>query len=417
LTGVSACNRKSQASQQPRAATTVPVVLKAAKVMPVQRAVDVVGTLYGEEETVVSAKVPGRIIALYKDVGDKVAPGEPLVQLKQNDYQLAVNKAQLAMEEALAKLGLKELPTKDFDVTKVPTVVRARLQAENAEAKYNRGKQLFEAQPPLMSPQDFADLETAVRVAKSAYEVELLTTRALVAEAHSLKGDVDIAQQRLTDATTKAPSTPEATTELVDTGQAPGEAHSYVVTARYVNVGELVREITPCYRLVDDNPIKLRAQVPERYVANVKVGQKVKASVDAYAGVEFVGKVSRVNPQINLENRMFSVEILIPNDDHRLKPGAFARAAVETHVDPNVIFVPQEAVVSFAGVNKVFTVKDGKAVEVNVEPGEARVENNTYVEIASGLKGGENVVVSGTSKLATGVPVVVKTAGTTRSAE
>jgi RND family efflux transporter MFP subunit len=413
LTCVTACERKTQASQQARAATTVPVILKPARTQPVQRAVDVVGTLYGEEETVVSAKVPGRIIALYKDVGDTVKPGEALVQLKQNDYQLSVNKAQLAMEEALAKLGLKELPPKDFDVTKVPTIVKARLQAENAQARFNRGKKLFEAQPPLMSEQDFADLETALRVARSTYDVESLNARALVAEAWSLKGDLDIAQQRLTDATTRAPSTPEATKEPVDTGQVPTEAHAYVVTARFVNVGELVREITPCYRLVDDDPIKLRAQVPERYVAEIKTGQKVKTSVEAYPGTDFVGTVSRVNPQINLENRMFSVEILIPNADHRLKPGAFARASVETHIDPNVVFAPQEAIVTFAGVNKVFTVKDGRAVEVTVEPGDARLDN--YVEVASGLKGGENLVVSGTSKLATGVPVTVKTASTTQT--
>src|SRR3712207_6417752 len=137
------CDRKTQAQPPSRSATTVPVVLKPVKTLPVQRSVDVVGTLYGDEETVVSAKVPGRIIALYKDVGDTVSPGEPLVQLKQNDYQLAVTKAQLAMEEALSKLGLRELPPKDYDVTKVPTVVRARLQAENAEARYNRGKKLF----------------------------------------------------------------------------------------------------------------------------------------------------------------------------------------------------------------------------------------------------------------------------------
>jgi multidrug efflux pump subunit AcrA (membrane-fusion protein) len=141
---LSACERKTQAQTSARAAaTTVPVQLRPVQFMPVQREVDVVGTLFGDEETVVSAKVPGRIIALYKDVGDTVAPGEPLVQLKQNDYQLAVNKAQLAMEESLAKLGLTELPGKDFDVSKVPTVVKARLQRENAEAKLKRGKKLF----------------------------------------------------------------------------------------------------------------------------------------------------------------------------------------------------------------------------------------------------------------------------------
>jgi multidrug efflux pump subunit AcrA (membrane-fusion protein) len=419
VTTLTACERKTQAAGGAggRAATTVPVVLAPVKTLPVQRSVDVVGTLFGDEETVVSAKVPGRIIALFKDVGDTVAPGEPLVQLKQNDYQLAVTKAQLAMEEALSKLGLRDLPPKDFDVTKVPTVVRAQLQAQNAEARYNRGKKLFESKPPLMSEQDFSDLDTALRVAKSAYDVEVLTARSLVAQAWSLKGDLDIASQRLTDATTRAPSTPEATTQPVDTGRAPGEAHAYVVTARFVNVGELVREITPCYRLVDDNPIKLRAKVPERYVAEIKVGQKVKANVEAYPKVDFQGTVSRVNPQIEPENRTFSIEVLIPNDDHRLKPGAFARASVQTRVDDRVVFVPQESVITFAGVNKVFTVKNDKAVEVNVDPGESRAENNAYVEIVSGLKGGESVVVSGTSKLATGVPVTLRAASTTRSSD
>ena len=253
-TSLAACDRKSQANTRGPAAA-VPVVLKPVRTLPVQRTVDVVGTLYGEEETVVSAKVPGRIIALYKDVGDVVAPGEPLVQLKQNDYQLAVNKAQLAMEEALSKLGLTELPPKDFDVRKIPPVVKARLQMENAQSRYNRGKKLFESVPPLMSEQDFSDLETTLRVATATFEVELLAAKTLVAQALALKGDVDIAAQRLTDATTRAPSTPEATTQPVDTGRVFSQPHSYVVTARFVNVGELVREITPRWGSLARRPV------------------------------------------------------------------------------------------------------------------------------------------------------------------
>jgi RND family efflux transporter MFP subunit len=412
---LTACERKGQAQTTSRGATTVPVTLRAAQMMPVQRSVDVVGTLFGDEETVVSAKVPGRIIALYKDIGDTVAPGEPLVQLKPNDYQLNVAKAQLALEESLAKLGLKELPVKDFDVTKIPTVVKARLQTENAEAKYKRGKKLFESKPPLMSEQDFSDLETAVSVAKTSYDVELLTARTLVAQAWSFKGDLDIANQRLNDATTRAPSTSDATTQPVDTGKAPGEPHTYVVTARYVNVGELVKEITPCYRLVDDTPIKLRAKVPERYVSEIQVGQKVKTSVEAYAGTDFFGSVARINPQIDPDNRTFSIEVLIPNNDHRLKPGSFARASVQTRVDENVAFAPREALVTFAGVEKVFTVRDGKAVEIDVKPGDAHSPDNTYVEVTSGLKGNEQLVTKGTNKLANGVPVEVQAPTTTQA--
>jgi membrane fusion protein (multidrug efflux system) len=168
--------------------------------------------------------------------------------------------------------------------------------------------------------------------------------------------------------------------------------------------------------LVDDTPIKLRAKVPERYVADIKTGQKVKANVEAYPGVDFWGTVSRVNPQIDPDNRTFGLEVLIPNDDHRLKPGAFARANVQTHIDANVVFAPQEAVIAFAGVNKVFSVKDAKAVEIGVEPGDARSPDGNYVEIASGLKGSEQLVVSGTSKLASGVPVVIRPPATTQSA-
>ncbi len=414
---LTACDKKVQA-QGAKTPPIVTVTLAPARLDKVQRTVDVVGTLFADEESVVSAKVPGRIIKLYKDIGDSVQPGEPLVQLKPNDYLLAVNKAQLAMEQALAKVGLKELPPKDFDVTKVPTVVKARLQAENAQAKYNRAKKLFEATPPLMSEQDYADLATALSVAQSSYDVELLVSRGLVAEAWSLKGDLDIAQQRLTDATTRAPSTIDPKDLSAGAGTPPEKAkRSFVVTHKYVNEGELVREITPCFRLIDDNPIKLRAKVPERYVADIAIGQKVKANVDAYPGTDFLGAVSRINPQVDADNRTFSIEVLIPNDDHRLKPGSFSRAAVQTHVDNNVVFAPQNAIITFAGVTKVFKVESNKAAEVSIETGEAQSADNRYVEIVRGLKGNEQLVIEGASKLAGGMTVSIKAPATQASTQ
>jgi membrane fusion protein (multidrug efflux system) len=179
----------------------------------------------------------------------------------------------------------------------------------------------------------------------------------------------------------------------------------------------LVHEITPCYRLVDDTPIKLRAKVPERYVAEIQVGQKVKTNVEAYPGTDFDGAVSRINPQIDPDNRTFSIEVLIPNNDHRLKPGSFARASVQTRTDSKVVFAPRAAVVTFAGVEKVFTVRDGKAVEIDVKPGDAHSPDNTYVEMTTGLKGNEELVIKGVNKLANGVPVVVRPATTQTNAD
>ena len=78
-----------------------------------------------------------------------------------------------------------------------------------------------------------------------------------------------------------------------------------------------------------------------------------------------------------------------------------------THTGEQVTFAPQNAVVSFAGVSKLFTVKDGKAVEALVRTG---VTDGELVEIVEGFKGAGEVVVSGAARLATGTPVEVRAA-------
>ena len=122
------------------------------------------------------------------------------------------------------------------------------------------------------------------------------------------------------DATTR-PQHARGDDPAVDTGGARRRPH----VRRHGALRERRRtgaEITACYRLVDDNPIKLPRKVPERYVAEIKVGQKVKTNVESYPGVDFGATVSRINPQIDPDNRTFSIEVLIPNDDHRLKAGS-----------------------------------------------------------------------------------------------
>ncbi len=179
----------------------------------------------------------------------------------------------------------------------------------------------------------------------------------------------------------------------------------------------LPRTVNTATGVVDIAPIKLRTQAPERYMAQIKQGQIVKARIEAYPGVDFVGKVSRVNPQIDAENRSFSIEIIIPNDDMKLRPGAFCRAAIETRVDENVVFAPSVAIVTFAGVNRAFKAAGDKALEANITLGDTTqmIDGAEYVEIAKGLKGDEQLVVSGNSKLVNNNPITVKPASTTKA--
>jgi membrane fusion protein (multidrug efflux system) len=413
LTVVSAgCDRESSAQSRGavsnrRGSPAFAVRVAPAVVRPAQRAVEVVGTLHGQEEATISAKVAGRIASVHRDMGDRAAPGEPLAQIDRTDYELALRQRELAVREVLAKLRIDRLDPEAFDPESVPSVQKARLESANAEARFNRGKQLHEQRPPLMSDQDFADLRTAWEVAKSSYEVELTAARALFNQAAALEAQVQIARQALSDTTARAPSaTPlPATTPSTESL----DEQSFAITARLVSVGEYVREGAALLRVVDDDPMKFRASVPERFAAEVRVGQQVVLKVEAYEE-QFTGEVTRVNAQVDPANRTFMIEALVPNPGRLLKAGGFARAAIQTRLDPAVVFVPRTAVVQFAGVSRVFTVApDGTAVEHQVHTG---MEDGDLIEIIGGPDGALPVVVEGAARLSGGAHVEVKAPST-----
>jgi multidrug efflux pump subunit AcrA (membrane-fusion protein) len=406
-----ACDRRApQAGSRdssPVAVTVAPVTLA-----PAERYIDVVGSLYGDEDAIISNKVNGRVIAILKDVGDVAEPGEALAQLLQNDYELDRAQKESALGEVLAKLGLEEPPTVGFDTETLPAVRRARLQAGAAQERFNRGKILHDQDPPLMSDQDFDDLRTAWDVAKTTLDVERLTARELLTQVRTRQVELAIAEQALRDTTVRAPrldyppaSIGSATQPVTRPSTQPANqgTRRYLVASRMASEGELVRAITPMFRLIDADPVKLRAAVPERYVALLHVGQGVDVSVDAYRE-PFVGKISRISPQIDPASRTVQIEVVVPNADLRLAPGSFARGRVHTHADSKAIFVPEGAVSSFAGVDKVFLVKDGKATERPIELGQRKGD---LIEVTKGLGPNDRIVVIGAQRLAGGTPVVV----------
>lgn len=382
------CSKKAGAGDGPKA-DKIKVTLVPVRLQDVQREINAVGTLYGDEEATISAKVSGRVQKVDKDLGDKVGPGEALAEIDPVDYELLLAQKDTAYQSALAKLGLDALPGADFDPNTVPTVSKARSQMENTLARMNRAKQLFEQTPPLMSAQDYADLETAYRVARGSLDVELLTVKSLLAEARSRKSEIDAARQKVADAVVRA----------------PGNAN-YMVGARMISAGEYVKEGDKMFRLVVSNPMKYRAQVPERYMAQTKVGQTVEVAVTARPET-FKGTITRISPQVDVATRMYQIEATVDNASGLLTSGSFARGRILIRKDANVRFVPMDAVVTFVGATKVFTVRDGKAVEIPVETG---VRQGTDIEVRGDLDGVEQVVTTGATRLSGEMPVAVKEA-------
>jgi RND family efflux transporter MFP subunit len=394
------CDKDATAGPAPAAGrpTTQPVTVRVAPVdrQPIPDTVDFVGTLYGDEDAQIASKVTGRIVAVRADLGDRLDDGQVLAEVDPTDYRLLIDQRELALREALAMLGLDALPEGDFDVTQIATVRRADVQAQNAQARLDRAKQLFDQTPPLISAQEYADTQTQLEVARRDYDVAVLEARTSLAQAKSRAAEVELARQQLADTFIRAP---RASTESAS------PSGRWAVAARMTSVGEYVQAGTVVFRVIADRPIKLRTSVPERFIGRVRSGQDVTLKVDALAD-PVQGSVSRVSPAVDVASRTFAVEVTFANAERQLKPGTFGRGAITVGERSDVTTIPAAALYSFAGLDRVFSIKDGKAVANAVS---VVVRDPDRVVIEGDLGGATQVAVSGLARLAKDVPVIIDT--------
>lgn len=236
-----------------------------------------------------------------------------------------------------------------------------------AQADEKRGSQLVGQQ--VISPQEFESMQTAVRVQEAKR---------------------DTVKVMLDNAVVRAPL-------------------SGSVAKRLVSVGEFVRPGSPLFQLVADERLKLRGDVPERFAQELAVGQQVQIRVDAHPDVTFTGVLGRISPTANKENRSVSIEAVVQNHDRRLKPGFFANAKVVTKIDDEALMVPETAIVKFAGVTKVFVVRNNIAYQHEVRTGTRGGQG--LIEIEEGVGRSDQVVTAGITKLEDQMPVTIKTDG------
>lgn len=409
--GDSAAESTAAAAERPAVAVTVaPVTLR-----PVQRSVQIVGTFYGHEEVDVEAKVGGRVIKILHDIGDVVRPGDVLLEIDATDYRLAAAEAERSMELELAKLGLRELPKDDFDVSTLPTVVRAAQEEKNAHSKLGRRRSMKQ----FTTGEEMDQMETEFKIAESNHRQAVIEAEATLAAVRQRQAALAMSLERLEETELRVPQpSAERLKELQYAARWAGlppknpAETEYVVSGRMVSEGEMIHtsDGATIFHLVMDRPLKLKATVPERHVGEIKVGQRVEVAVEAYPGETFKGVVARMNPTVDRASRTFQLEVMVANPERRLKAGSFAKAAVLTREDPHAATVPEDSLVTFAGVTKLFVVAGDEARAVPVEPGVRievargkRIEH--WVEVHGDLPNEGSVVTSGQTQLADGTPV------------
>jgi RND family efflux transporter MFP subunit len=362
----------------------------------VERTVEAVGTLHAYEEVSIMAKVEGRVRRIVHEVSDRVKPDELLLEIDPTDSELAVAQAEKSLQVELARLGFSEPPKGNVDLTNIPAVVQARARLENSQQRLERAKKL--ASTHSISPEEYNDRITDSRAAQSEYDSQMLIARAALATIRMRWEALRTAQNQLRDTKVLVP---------IPTRPVPGDnGHvEYAVTQRSVAEGTFVRTGTELFRLVIDQSLRLRVNVPERFTNEVALGQK--AAVTTAASAEpFEGVVSRINPDVNPTTRTFEVEISVANPNGKRKPGSFAKTAIVTRLDSAATTVPLESIVSFAGITKIFLIVDGQAKEVQVTLG---VQGDTWVEIATPELPRDGIVItSGQTAIAEGARVAIR---------
>ncbi|HJZ53629.1 MAG TPA: efflux RND transporter periplasmic adaptor subunit [Gemmataceae bacterium] len=403
---IPACAPKAADTGARREQDPIPVTVAALAPITLNRTVPVVGSLDPYKEVTLAPKVDGRVLRVIRDVGDVVYPGDVLLELDATDYELDVRVARAGLEAELARINLTELPTGELDLDSVKSVARARASLNLAEKDFVRVKD--ERARGIGSSQSYDKAEAEVELAKTAKQVAEADARATLANARKMKASLEQAEQRLHDTVLRAPVPEEwpAWAAAVGPGFTP---FRYQVAQRMVWEGEMVRGMPEKYafRLVIDHALKLRAAVPEKFAPDVCPGQTVAVRVDAYSDRAFTGVVSRVSPTVDSQNRTFQVEVVVPNCDARwrIKAGTFAKGEILIRADAGVATVPPEAIVSFAGVNKVFVADGDHAKAIEVQLGQ---RDKTWVEVIGPVPPNVKVITSGFSQLVDGSPIRIR---------
>lgn len=276
---------------------------------------DYIGTLYPAHKFELHSLVGGRLLTIDYDIGDWVKNDSTIAQLDDTLYQLEFQQAQ-------GKLSIEQ-----------SKVRQKQMSIDLAEKEYNRMLALREEK--VVS-------ESALEKAKYDFEQQKMTFDVDKANLAMQETAVDVSQLKWSYTDIKARWARDE-----DNG-------SRLLAERFVDQGAMITPNTVLATIIDVGVLKAEIFVGEKEYPLFKAGMKVTLDVDSFPGVMFVGSVARVAPFINEQTRQAKVQILIENEDLRLRPGMFARTRVILNTRTSVPMIPKTCVLERDGQQGVF---------------------------------------------------------------
>ncbi|MBU4317652.1 MAG: efflux RND transporter periplasmic adaptor subunit [Proteobacteria bacterium] len=322
----------------------VSIIIGTADARSVEYVLNQVGTLVASQEVTIRTEAQGKVVEILFNEGGAVNKGDLLVRLDDAKIKAEIDNLQAKVEQLQVRL-------------------------KNKQKSLERNRSLVEQK--LVSAEKFDDMITEIDEIKS----QIIQTIA----------GLNRQKENLSDTMIRAPFD----------GVAGGRSFS---PGHYLRVGD------PVMSLVDLNPLKIELKVPEKYKKHLVLGQDVNLTVDAYADVRFKGKLSFIDPAVEVGTRSFLIKALVDNNEKKLSPGMFAKAQLITEVRKDAVTVPWESVIQTENETYLYAT-DGKTAKKHVIELGKVVEDRVEI-LNPTIAPGDAVILEGKFAVKDGVGVV-----------
>lgn len=438
----SACRSVAQpasAAAPPAEETSPAVEVAEVKTGDIALVFDYSGNLESQTDVTLVPRVSGQIQEVLVKVGDSVKAGDPIATLDQDVYAAQLKQAEAVLSQAQLKLQKMEEGARPEEVaaaesafaisqtalndvqniddnertTAAASLANAQSALKLAQAEYDK---IAWAGQVGETPQALT-LEKATNTYEQALSAYQLQTNPSEAQLAPLKAA--LTKARLDLALAKQPFRPvdfelaragikqaEAAVELAQlqlnytTVRAPFDG---VIGEVYIHNGSMVDNKSPLALLVSTG-VEVTVNVEENRLGQLAQGQHASLRVSAYPGLEFPGLVTSVAPIADKKTHTFVVKVTPLDKKGLLRSGMVADVSILAQEKKDTLLVPRSAVTVVEGHSMAYRVTDGRGERVPVTVG---LSNDTDLEILSGLKAGDSVVVSGQSALPDGARVKV----------
>lgn len=380
MAGCSDGNVEAKPNEEEIQPTYIPVEVGEVTSKTLANKTSVNGKVLADKEIMILPTIPGKVKSVAVEDGDWVSKGDILFTLDDKNIRNQVNQARVGYEMAKANYNMTQdqiSTAKDlFEQTEALTenlLENARENLENTEILYEAG----------------AVSESQLDQARLAFEQQEIQLQSQLDQAEMGSSDqiVEVAKSQLEQAQLAYNQAEDALNDAMVTSPTDG-----VVTGVSIQAGGMASNAQPAMSVVGMNRVYVNINVVEGLINQISKGQEVVVTIPAITSEPIYAVIDSVVPVPDMRTQLYPIKIYLDNDDGSVKPGMFANVEIALDAREDVLSVPSDAILVKDGVNLVYIVEDGKAVERQVELG---LDTGRETEIVSGLKENETVIIKG----------------------